>query len=108
MPTRWLALLLLLAVLPTVELTEQGIHVIEHLFEGDPATHSAHHDEEPGDEHGCTGLVHLCSCHHAQVTPAGIAISVSVVEMQHTITIAWPSSLADLNTLEPPHRPPIG
>lgn len=105
---RWLAILMLVTVLPTVELGEQAVHVIEHLFEGDSPDHSAHHDESQGDEHGCTGLVHLCNCHQAQVTAAVFAIDMIATETHQAITITGPPTLVDLNTLEPLHRPPIG
>jgi hypothetical protein len=105
---RMLALLVLLAVLPTVELVEQVVHVVEHALDGDAPDHLAHHDESDGDEHGCTGLVHLCGCHHTQVT-AGVTIVASrAIESAASLSIAAPASLADLISLEPAHRPPIG
>ncbi len=104
---RVIAILLLLAVLPTVELAEQVEHAIAHVLDAEPADHGAHHDEAPGDEHGCTGLVHLCSCHHTQVTVA-LAVMVShTTESSGAVDIAAPKSLADLTTPEPAHRPPI-
>lgn len=104
---RLLALLLLLAVLPTVELTEQAVHVVEHVLHADAPDHSAHHDESHSDEHGCTGLVHLCG-HHAVARPSlGIAV-MRIVEASASISIAAPPILADLTSLEPAHRPPIG
>jgi hypothetical protein len=103
-----LALLVLLAVLPTAELTEQVVHVVDHLVHAEAADHSAHHDESHGDEHGCTGLVHLCGCHHTQVT-AGVAIIASRgIESAASLSIDVPASLVDLTSLEPAHRPPIG
>jgi hypothetical protein len=102
------ALLVLLAVLPTVELAEQVVHLAEHVVQGDAPDHAAHHDDSQGDEHGCTGLIHLCSCHQSQVT-AGIAIIVTrSVEAAASLSIADPASLTDLTSLEPAHRPPIG
>lgn len=102
------ALLVLLAVLPTVELTEQVAHLVEHVVHREGPDHAAHHDDSDGDEHGCTGLVHLCSCHQSQVT-AGIAIIVTrFVEEAASPSIADPATLTDLTSLEPAHRPPIG
>jgi hypothetical protein len=105
---RAIALLVLFAVMPTAELTEQVVHLVEHVLHADAPDHSAHHDEsQQGDEHGCTGLVHLCGCHHTQVT-AGIAIVASrSIEIAEALTIDAPASLADLTSLEPAHRPPI-
>lgn len=108
MSFRLLALLLLLAVLPTVEAAEQMTHLIEHVFEAEAPDHTAHHDDSHGDEHGCTGLIHLCSGHHPQVIAAVAVVKTSTVELQDAITIGAPSTLVDLNALEPPHRPPIG
>ncbi len=106
---RAIALLVLFAVLPTAELSEQLAHVVAHVLEHEPAAHSAHHDDEhQGDEHGCTGLVHLCACHHTQVTlGAEVIINRSIVAgSSHSIEA--PSSLVDLTTQEPAQRPPIG
>jgi hypothetical protein len=102
-----LSLLLLLAVVPTVELAEQLAHVIDHAVEGDAPDHAAHHDGTEGDEHGCTGLIHLCSCHHASVTAAAPAPAMSAVELLRAVVARPPPSLVDLNSLEPPNRPPI-
>lgn len=107
MPPRILALVLLLAVLPTFELAEQIEHAILHVVDGDAPDHLAHHEEGAGDEHGCTGLVHLCACHHAPVVAShAIALRRSVFA-SHTTTIVPPGDLVDLNSLEPPNRPPI-
>lgn len=108
MPSRLLALVLLLAVLPTFELAEQIEHAVAHLVDGDAPDHLAHHDGEAGDEHGCTGLVHLCACHHAPVVAAHTAVIRSSVFASHTANTAPPGDLVDLISLEPPHRPPIG
>ncbi|MDQ3335940.1 MAG: hypothetical protein M4D80_12290 [Myxococcota bacterium] len=104
---RGLAILLLLAVLPSVELAEQLAHVIEHVAHGETPSHSAHHDAEPGDEHGCTGLVHLCATNHSQVTTQAV-VAMTTVETIAVIAVALPPPLADKNALEPPQRPPIG
>ena len=104
---RALAILLLLAVLPTAELVEQAVHFIEHVAHGEPPSHSAHHDSEPGDEHGCTGLVHLCATNHGQVMTFAIP-AMTTSETIAVVSVALPPPLADKNSLEPPHRPPIG
>jgi hypothetical protein len=61
---RFLALLLVLAIWPsTGETAEYVVHWIQY---GD-AAHAAGdaHEESPigADEHGCSGMFHLCSCH---------------------------------------------
>lgn len=105
---RLVALLVLLAVLPTAELTEQLAHAIEHVVHGDAPDHSAHHDQSQGDEHGCTGLVHLCGCHQAQVTTNVAILAPRGIEIAASLGIDVPASLVDLTSLEPAHRPPIG
>ena len=104
---RGLAILLLLAVLPSVELAEQMAHVIEHVIEGEPPSHSAHHDADPGDEHGCTGLVHLCATNHVQITTFALPALITS-ETIAVVIVALPPPLTDKNALEPLHRPPIG
>ena len=98
---------MLFAVLPTVELGEQVVHVIGHALEAEVPDHSAHHEDNRDDEHGCTGLVHLCSCHHTQVTVARRSPTPSTIETLETVTAGAPPTLTDLNSLEPPQRPPI-
>jgi hypothetical protein len=94
-------------VLPTAELAEQLTHLIEHAVHGEGVGHSAHHDADPGDEHGCTGLVHLCP-HQAQVTAATAPRVEQRIETIAVVAIGPPPQLADKNALEPPQRPPIG
>jgi hypothetical protein len=77
------------------------------MVQGDVADHSAHHDEDVGDEHGCTGLVHLCTCHHAQVTAAFVVHVDATIDVAQSPPAQLPRDLIDLNSLEPPHRPPI-
>ena len=105
---RLVGLLVLLAVLPTAELTEQLAHAIEHVVHGDEPDHPAHHDDSHGDEHGCTGLVHLCGCHEAQVTASVVVVAPRGIEIAAWLDIAVPASLVNLTSLEPAHRPPIG
>jgi len=105
---RWLAIVFVLALLPTVELVEQGVHAVEHVLAGEPAGHDAHHeDHDPADEHGCTQLVHVCGGHHGfgltPAVPAAAAVRAVTVAAVSTI----PLELHDLASREPPHRPPI-
>jgi hypothetical protein len=106
---RLLALLLLLAVLPTVEVTEQIAHVVEHAFSSELADHAAHHEETPGEEHGCTSLIHLCGSHHApQITISIMRVASRADVSTDAASIGAPHSLVDLTTPEPLQRPPIG
>jgi hypothetical protein len=104
---RGLAILLLLAVLPSAELVEQLVHVIEHVAHGETPGHSAHHDADAGDEHGCTGLVHLCATNQSQVTTFALP-TMTTNETIAVVIVALPPPLSDKTALEPPHRPPIG
>lgn len=105
---RAIALLVLFAVMPTAELAEQVGHVVAHLMDAEPAAHSAHHDEDNhGDEHGCTGLVHLCACHHAQVTLGNAVVVTMTMLAPRSLAIEAPTDLVDLNSPEPAQRPPI-
>lgn len=71
MRSRILALLLVLAIVPVSgEVVELAVHWVT---EGDVAHVAGDaHDTAPlgADEHGCSGLFHLCACHTAQATPA--------------------------------------
>jgi hypothetical protein len=108
-PARWLAIAIVLALLPTVELVEQGAHVIEHALHHDAVDHDAHHDDhDPAEEHGCTELVHVCGGHHGfGVTPT-LRAPVTVERQLAAVDPLAPSDLHDLAAPEPPHRPPIG
>lgn len=105
---RWLAVLFVLALLPTVELVEQGAHAVEHVLVGEPAGHDAHHDgHDPADEHGCTQLVHVCGAHHGfGLTPALPAPLLARFEIA-ALAARSPQDLHDLAAREPQHRPPI-
>jgi hypothetical protein len=107
-PARWLAIVFVLALLPTVELVEQGAHAVEHVLVGEPADHDAHHEEhDPADEHGCTQLVHVCGLHHGfGLTPA-VATPPLVLTATGAAAPLAPIDLHDLASREPPHRPPI-
>ena len=108
MALRLMALLLLFAVLPTAELVEQTVHVVSHAFEAEaPADHAAHHDDSQSDEHGCTGLVHLCSCHQTQVTQAVVLHVHATAHQLASLPIVVPQGLVDQRSLEPAQRPPI-
>lgn len=104
---RLLALLVLFAVLPTAELTEQVAHVVEHVLEAEAPDHLAHHDGTHSDEHGCTGLVHLCSCHQTQITVSLTTALARGVEAAAALASTTPTSLVDLTSPEPGQRPPI-
>ncbi|HVK84876.1 MAG TPA: hypothetical protein VM513_12245 [Kofleriaceae bacterium] len=107
MPLRLLALLLLFAVVPTAELVEQTAHLVGHAFEAEAADHSAHHDDTQSDEHGCTGLVHLCACHQTQVTQPPVISTYITAKQLASLPAVVPQGLADQHRAEPAQRPPI-
>ena len=105
--SRLLALLLVVALLPAIEVSEQVVHVVEHVFHGDEPAHSAHHDEAPGDCEHCGGLVHVCATHQTLALTPVIAATARAELMQRT-SVRAPSTLRDLAAREPADRPPIG
>jgi hypothetical protein len=105
---RWLVLVLVLALLPAAELAEQGLHVVEHALAGDASDHDPHHGGlDPAEEHGCTGLVHVCGGQHGVgVAPTRLGAEV----VASAVTSAGPlppRDLRDLAAREPEYRPPI-
>ncbi len=105
---RLLAILIVVALLPTIEVTEQAVHVVEHLIEGDDAAHSAHHDEGAPDccDH-CGGLVHVCATHQTLAVTPVLATTARLEHVRRT-GVHLPSTLRDLAAREPADRPPIG
>lgn len=102
-----LAILLTLALLPTVETVEQLVHLVEHGA-GDAAHEFGHHEHEDDGAGGCAEFAHLgMSVVGAPVgartaTPtaprtAGAAVAFLAVD-------AW----RGLGSTAPPLRPPIG
>jgi hypothetical protein len=60
---RLVAALLLGCLTPGVG---EAVENLGHLLASGHLAHAEeaeHHHEEPGDEHGCNGVFHLCSCH---------------------------------------------
>jgi len=60
----------LLVVLLVLGLTPGLVEVTENAWDLVAAGHLAHTADQapsdaPGDEHGCSGPFHLCSCHHS-------------------------------------------
>ena len=105
---RVLALLVVLALLPTIEVVEQAAHVVEHVLAGEAPDHDAHHDEhDAGDEHGCTPLVHLCGGHQGLGMAPGVVASIALAFETSAPASLLPLDLTDLATREPMYRPPI-
>lgn len=61
-----LSVILLWTLAPGIgELVENGVHLVtQHHLAHDAPEGDEH--ETPDREHGCTGTVHLCSCHVSQ------------------------------------------
>jgi hypothetical protein len=63
---RLVAALLLGCLTPGVG---EAVENLGHLLASGHLAHAEeaeHHHTEPGDEHGCNGVFHLCSCHSTQ------------------------------------------
>lgn len=106
--SRLLGVLIVVALLPTIEVTEQAVHVVEHLVEGEDGAHSAHHEEGAPDccDH-CGGLVHVCATHQTLAVTPVIAATMRLEHVRRTL-VHPPTSLRDLAAREPADRPPIG
>lgn len=106
---RLLAVLLVLALWPALgETVELAVHLAEH---GDlaHAPHDAHEGEPLGaNEHGCSGVFHLCSGGHVSATSAPHVVT-SVVALARVTTPATPPPLSREGQHEPAPelRPPI-
>lgn len=107
MRTWILALLLALSLLPSMELIELAVHLVEH---GDLA-----HGERDGhersalgsDEHGCTGTFHLCGCHTASATAAAEhRVQAHHYPISHAVCFSA-GGRDGLGATAPPIRPPI-
>lgn len=62
--SRLLVLVLVLSLTPgLVELVENAWHLMEVGHVAHAVDQGADHQPE-GDEHGCSGNFHVCSCHH--------------------------------------------
>jgi hypothetical protein len=102
-----LSLLLVLSLLPTMEVVEAAVHLVEHgdLAHGDSDGHGT--SALGSDEHGCSGTFHLCGCHSASV----ITPTPSELQAHHapsSRTASFVSTGRDgLGATAPPHRPPI-
>lgn len=98
--------LLLWTLLPgTWELAENVVHLIcdGHLAHAAGAEHS---HSKPGDEHGCSGTLHFCSCH---VSPHGlIAFRAMLAPTLMPRFGKLPSPVTEIlpGYVHPPDRPP--
>lgn len=105
--SRFLALLIVAALLPTFEVTEQAAHIVEHFVEGGDLAHSAHHEGDPDCCDHCGGLVHVCATHQTLAVTPVVATAMRLEHLRRTVVHA-PSTLRDLEAREPADRPPIG
>lgn len=82
-----------------------AVHWVEH---GDLA-HGEHERSALGrDEHGCTGLFHLCGCHTASATaPAALAQSARPLPAQRRAGFFARVDRDGRGAQAPPIRPPI-
>lgn len=108
MQSRFLALLLVLTILPfTGEVLELGIHWVEH---GDVAhADTDEHGSAPlgSDEHGCSGLFHMCACHTAQATTPQVNLAIAPVSTDQQVDACAPPRQDGCDAPAPTIRPPI-
>lgn len=97
-------------MLPTLPgLTEAVEDAAHWLREG----HTVHDEDpvdghEPGAEHGCSGLQHLCRCCPASHLMLAVPAVTSPALEASVANGAWPTTAAlDAETQAPPLRPPI-
>ena len=107
--SRLLAVLLVLAMWPALgETVETVVHLAEH---GDLAHDPTDHpDENPlgSDEHGCSGMFHLCATGHVSVTYSPIApASVRRPAPPQLLGVTEPLEARGQDAPMPPIRPPI-
>lgn len=105
LPVRLLVVLLLWAFTPgLVEVTENMGHLLVAQHLAHAVDQGADHAPE-GDEHGCSGTFHVCSCHHSPAVdvlplPAGVRS-----HRCHRTADAEPVGVPD-PTLPGPDHPP--
>ena len=107
MRTWILALLLTLSLLPSMEVIELAVHLVQHgdLAHGDRDGHEK--SALGSDEHGCSGTFHLCGCHTASAL-ASAEISAHAIHCPTSRDACFPSAGRDgLGATAPPIRPPI-
>lgn len=110
MKSRWIALLIVLAIAPgMMEFVELAVHWAKYGDVADAA--GDHHDVAPlgADEHGCSGTFHLGSCgggHAARLTETTTIETTIVSPVVHVPRVAA-SEPYSTRSLAPPFRPPI-
>lgn len=108
MRSRLLAFLLVLSILPvTGEVVELVVHWGQHgdVAHGD----SDEHESAPlgSDEHGCSGLFHMCACHTAQATTPQESVATSLVTTDRRVDVLAPPRHDGCDAPAPTIRPPI-
>jgi hypothetical protein len=107
--SRFLALLLVFSIWPaTGEMIEHVVHWAEY---GDTA-HGAGDPHEGAplgtDEHGCSGMFHLCSCHTGgQVATPQLATLTVALASNHREPVPAPTDGTGCEDPAPAIRPPI-
>ncbi len=100
---RWIAVLLIVLMpLPAFESIE-AIYAADHAYAGSDRPDG---DGCPDDEHGCTALVHTCSCHGPALQAAAmVPRGPDLLMAQRPPAASWH---AGLDSEAPPVPPPIG
>ena len=101
-----LALVIVLALVPTVEVVEQVVHLVEHGAGVDDHD-LGHHDHDDDGANGCAELSHLSGAGLGLIGSAQVGTAVpsaAAATVDYLAIDAW----RDRGSSPPPHRPPIG
>ncbi len=108
MRSRFLALLLVLAILPV---TGEAIEFVVHWAEHGDVAHATSDDHESAplgsDEHGCSGLFHMCACHNVQATAPHQLVVTASVSTDTRVDASSPPQQDGRGAPAPSIRPPI-
>jgi len=104
---RWLACVVAFMLFPGAP---EALTDVGHLIVDGHSVHDVVHadDHPPGDEHGCSGLVHVCRCCTSPPALAGASLSLLPAPTRVTLVrVVRPARGAPREAhSEPPFRPP--
>lgn len=102
-----LALIVVLALVPTVEVVEQAVHLIEHGA-GVDEHDLGHHDHGDDGANGCAELSHLSGAGLGPVSDPRVVTAAAPSAATSTLDYLAVDAWRDRGSPPPPHRPPIG
>lgn len=102
-----LALVIVLALVPTVEVVEQAVHLVEHGA-GVDEHDLGHHDHDDDGANGCAELSHLNGAGLGLVDRVPVVTAAAPPTATSTLDFLAVDAWRDRGSPPPPHRPPIG